>query len=638
MPKNPIRRAQLIAPFGVGAMTVIQGGIGLITAGLDHWYRREGDNNNINKDEFRIEEWRLQRLLNVDHFMLPPDYRESLTRGNQLPNTGLTVPFLRFPKWHFCPRCYRLEERPLTQRTRPMCPECNNISMFQVPFVAMCEAGHLQDFPWSEWVHRSSAPTCKGTLRLKATGSASLSGQKVKCDACGMVRDLSSITTANPDGTTFLSNKLLDNGNVFHCRGYRPWLGDEDGEECSCHIRGSLRSASNIYFAHVKSAIYLPRHNHVVSQELINLLENPPLSTNLRLIYALTDHKDSSERWSMIINHLRGYSNTLLLNHYKDNELKKAAEIVLDVQEETLTGNSPDVGEDVETSFRKEEYDVLRQPCEGLLLNIREMQIEAYASLMSNYFSKIMLIDRLRETRALAGFSRVYAENAQTLDERQALLWKKQPSRQDATWLPAYVVFGEGIFLEFDENKLSRWEQHPSVVHRIHQLETRYLAVQQARKLRQQHITPRFVLLHTFAHLIMNRLTFECGYSSAALRERIYASSIPETRMNGILIYTADGDSEGTMGGLVRMGKPGNLEPIVHRALQNALWCSADPVCMEIGGNSGQGPDSCNLAACHNCALVPETACEHFNRFLDRAIVINGFGDSTMGFFDLSET
>jgi hypothetical protein len=35
---------------------------------------------------------------------------------------------------------------------------------------------------------------------------------------------------------------------------------------------------------------------------------------------------------------------------------------------------------------------------------------------------------------------------------------------------------------------------------------------------------------------------------------------------------------------------------------------------MGIGTRTGQGPDSCNLASCHNCALVPEAACEEFNR------------------------
>lgn len=146
---------------------------------------------------------------------------------------------------------------------------------------------------------------------------------------------------------------------------------------------------------------------------------------------------------------------------------------------------------------------------------------------------------------------------------------------------------------------------------------------------------PRFIMLHTFSHLIMNRLIFECGYSSAALRERLYVSDNPSAPMSGVLIYTADGDSEGTMGGLVRMGKPGYIEPIIRRALESAKWCSADPVCMEMGNLHGQGPDSCNLAACHNCALVPETACEEFNRFLDRGVVIGSFEDAKVGFFNL---
>ena len=49
-----------------------------------------------------------------------------------------------------------------------------------------------------------------------------------------------------------------------------------------------------------------------------------------------------------------------------------------------------------------------------------------------------------------------------------------------------------------------------------------------------------------------------------------------------LLIYTAAGDAEGTMGGLVRMGKPGYLEPTVLAALREAQWCAADPVCMEL--------------------------------------------------------
>ena len=89
------------------------------------------------------------------------------------------------------------------------------------------------------------------------------------------------------------------------------------------------------------------------------------------------------------------------------------------------------------------------------------------------------------------------------------------------------------------------------------------------------------------------------------------------------------------MGGLVRMGKPGYFESALLGALDAARWCSADPVCMEIG-ELGQGPDSCNMAACHSCGLVPETACEEFNRFLDRGLIIGTHGNPGLGFF--SET
>ncbi len=77
--------------------------------------------------------------------------------------------------------------------------------------------------------------------------------------------------------------------------------------------------------------------------------------------------------------------------------------------------------------------------------------------------------------------------------------------------------------------------------------------------------------------------------------------------MSGVLIYTASGDSEGSLGGLVRQGKQGNLETIVYNAIENARRCSSDPICID---SSGQGPNSCNLAACHNCALLRETCCE----------------------------
>src|SRR5579859_3624017 len=151
---NPIRRAQLIAPFGTGAMVVVRDGTSLISGGLDHWYEYEGDDDRtrrIDRQEYRVEEWRLQRLLGVDYFQLPPDYRRAWP-SETVPNTDLTVPFLRFPQWHFCPSCKRLQQVPLVDRVHVKCSECaakrKTRYLAQVPFIAMCDYGHIQDFPW----------------------------------------------------------------------------------------------------------------------------------------------------------------------------------------------------------------------------------------------------------------------------------------------------------------------------------------------------------------------------------------------------------------------------------------------------------------------------------------------------------
>ena len=107
--------------------------------------------------------------------------------------------------------------------------------------------------------------------------------------------------------------------------------------------------------------------------------------------------------------------------------------------------------------------------------------------------------------------------------------------------------------------------------------------------------------------------------------------------MNGFLIYTSSGDSEGSLGGLVRQGRPGNLEKILRESIEDSRWCSADPVCMQVGSEDGQGPDSVNGAACHNCAVIPETSCEEFNMLLDRAFVTGDGENPDLGFFSWLE-
>jgi hypothetical protein len=138
-------------------------------------------------------------------------------------------------------------------------------------------------------------------------------------------------------------------------------------------------------------------------------------------------------------------------------------------------------------------------------------------------------------------------------------------------------------------------------------------------------------MLHTLSHLLIKQLSFECGYSVASLSERIYCAEESEGKqMSGIFIYTSSGDSEGTLGGLVRQGRPDTLPNIFRKAVQNAQTCSNDPVCILSGG---QGRDALNLASCHACGLLPETCCEERNGFLDRGLLIGTYEDKGMGFY-----
>jgi hypothetical protein len=631
MSRAPVRRAHLVSPFGTGALLVAPDGTSMAAAGLDHWYEREGegrDSQNVEIDEYRIEEWRLERRLGVSHFRLPPDWRR-YRRGRQVPNVSLTVPFLRFPQWHFCWRCKRLADLPLTATGRRKCEHClrqgKTAFLAQVPFVAMCDGGHLQDFPWREWVHKSATPTCTGTLSLIATGGATLANQMVTCE-CGERRTLSQIVEASADGSRTHLSSTLEPGTEtqFLCAGASPQHGTMAGNQCARPLRGSLRSASNLYFGVVRSAIYLPRTGVGVPPELLAVIQHPDL---LGTVMILHDAGRAVE--SEFIRRIRRKE----LEPYTDDEIERAIALAIAAQDELLEEGAADDNDQAEWEFRMAEARVLREDVDADELTVRSGDRTKYAGMTSKVFSRIQLVERLRETRVLAGFNRVFPEQHVSQEERMAQLWEDLPVRTDA-WLPGYCVFGEGLYFELDEELVREWEGRAAAVRQAAKLQGLYGAVQAQRHLRERELTPRYLLVHSLAHVLMNQLTFECGYSSAALRERLYVSSEPGQELAAMLIYTAAGDAEGTMGGLVRMGSPGYLERVLGEAISQAEWCAADPVCMEIGSTTGQGPDSCNLAACHSCGLVPETACEEFNRFLDRGVLVGTLDRPELAFFD----
>ncbi|WP_335339382.1 DUF1998 domain-containing protein [Mycolicibacterium phlei] len=235
-------------------------------------------------------------------------------------------------------------------------------------------------------------------------------------------------------------------------------------------------------------------------------------------------------------------------------------------------------------------------------------------------FSSVMVVKRLREVRVLTSFTRVREPEPSDLKERLSPL-----ARESLPWLPAIEVMGEGIFLEIAPTRLAAWETQENVQLRADVLKSNARNREQGKSsVLSDRISPRLLLTHTLAHLLINQWSLDCGYPAASLRERLYVTD----EYAGLLIYTATSDSAGSLGGLISQANPDRLEPSLRNALATATWCSSDPLCIE---SDPGGTDALNLAACHCCTLLPETSCEEMNLLLDRATVV-GIPDRFEGF------
>ncbi|WP_328376258.1 DUF1998 domain-containing protein [Micromonospora zamorensis] len=643
-----MRRAQLVAPFGVGAMSVLVNGTSVITAGLDHWYDVD-DVSNLALEEYQEHDWRLEARLRVSEFRLPPDWRHGGT-GNDTRNVKLTVPVLRFPRWSFCMYCKRLKISTLSMQQQEQCPDREHSErqykprMSQVPFVAICRNGHIDDFPFDKWVHRSNNPQCSGSLRLVSRGGGGLEGQVVTCgydaksnrqqsQGCGAERSLQNITATLPgsggDEHTWLTDHLASPQDPYYCTGAHPWLHRLEGP-CDLPTRAALRAAGNVYFPKVESSIYLPRQEGAVSAQMHELMRHPAVTGTMRTLHSIfgADLDVGLLRKQLLQNVppelFKPISDDELMAGYCDffGIGAEQPQPAGDGDEELLTADE---------EWRYPEFEQIRETPKDDYLTATDPGI--HSELMPS-LERVRSVDILRETRALRGFTRVYDEVLR-LSVGKALL-RRTALHPEQDWLPAYVVKGEGIYFELDPGRLAAWEARAEVQKRADKIAANYGLAAQHRSLQDRPLTPRFALLHTLGHLLINRLVFTCGYSSASLRERLYVSTTRGREMAGLLIYTAAGDSEGTMGGLVRMARPDNLRSVFGAAISGARWCSTDPVCMDVG-EKGQGPDSCNLAACHGCALLPETSCEEFNRFLDRGLVIGTFDNPDLGYFSQAD-
>jgi hypothetical protein len=381
--------------------------------------------------------------------------------------------------------------------------------------------------------------------------------------------------------------------DVSRCFGDRPWLGTES-ETCDQPIRALQRGASNVWFGSPRSVISIPPWSDSAFRLLDrhwDILRALPRSALPAAIEAINVSAGTS---------------------FTTEDLVEAVQERKRRQEEG-TRPTDDVG------IRHDEY-------RALSVGKHEepgSEFAAHAAhptpTFSSFFSLVMLVTRLREVRAIQGFTRILPPGGS--GELASLFYK------DPGWRPAIEVRGEGLFLAFDPERLSAWENQEDVLRRVEPLDARYRARAQRWGVEpDRRISPRLVLVHTFAHALIDQFALDAGYPAAALRERLYV----DDEMHGLLVYTATTDSAGSLGGLIAQGEPERLEYALRSAIARSAWCSADPVCIEA---EGQGVDALNMAACHACALLPETSCEELNVLLDRAVLVGTPDNAGLGFF-----
>jgi hypothetical protein len=262
------RPSHLVTTGGVGSVVDLPG-MSVIVRSTDAWGRERAET---------IDE---PRLLEKVRATLGPQVRALRTapwdpQDSDDPWTHTGVPVSPFPRWLRCPRCHRLGpldplgqfdlvhrsgRRPdLAKWVHTTCQQQTQVrdqrkrACLPARFLAACEAGHLDDFPYVDFVHRGQEQPCPGP-KLTMRDSSSTLGPRVtvRCLECSASRNISE--AAGRDGWQ----------NLPACRGRHPHL--QRFESCGRRLKLMVLGASNLWFSVTASALHLPQ-----SQALADLV------------------------------------------------------------------------------------------------------------------------------------------------------------------------------------------------------------------------------------------------------------------------------------------------------------------------------------------------------------------------------
>lgn len=603
------RPSHLMFTGGVGALVDLPN-FSVIVKGLDGWNYRD-----LSRESYLIDEPRLMRAVNralerygnaqVTSLRSAP-WRpggDSDNHSDAAQKTG--VPVLPFPQWLRCTVCSELgavdsprfafvNDVPSAPHEARFQHECKTGKRKQLAvaarFTLVCEDGHLDEFPYAEFVHHGG--TCGQAfpkLRMVDFGGNLAANVQIQCQSCERERNVREV--------------LGESGRAKlpRCRGRHPHLETFASGGCSLRTTLLVAGASNQWFPLTLSALALPE---APKDDLPSVVERRWEEVKTITSRPVFDVLADTSPYAFLREH-------------------DADALIAEVQARH-SGQMTQDERPRETDLLGPEWRMLsapEPPEPDADFTLRDAQVP---DSLTGLLQQIRQAERLREVRALVGFTRLDAPDPEDPDA----VARVELSNTPLDWVPASEVRGEGIFFRVDDNLLNHWVARTQNSPELTAHRDAYVRFRENRR-SNRHTGPfeplkdwpgaRYIALHTLSHLIIRTISVECGYNSASLAERIYAGSTEEPH-SGILIYTAVPDSEGTLGGLVARAEPPHMDRIVRLAIRGAQRCSSDPLCMERLPR--RGFDYLHGAACHACLFLSETTCERGNRFLDRRFVV----------------
>ncbi len=606
-----MRKSQMIAGFGVGAIVEIDNQ-SLIAKDISTWHSDITTNKKYRVDSIP----RLEKLLGIKYIISPPNAPSELW---QHASTKLSIPYHRFPKWLECRQCNSLRKYTSNMYTQDfrdvICHGCgkNSSNLTPVRFIFAPEDGSLDDIDWSYVLHAGTGSQCTSEKIIKQSiqgKGGGLSSLEISCSDCSVKKNM---------------NQIKNDLRFQASRGVMPWeqgaAKPKDKNMQSTHQSFVQRGATSLYQPQVVSALDLIGSNYEQNQDISRVdkyLDGNPLIDKLK------DSLDSLRGVEMLSDEIE----KALYIRSKEELMEDAPDGIDDISIEEIKkyitqereeDEMPvvDLAEVNDESLKKEEFKLLSEDGHNIFKNYDGEKYFLSDTKINPFIESVTRIKKLREVRVLKGYTRHFYPKFHSVNSSDRRL----------PFLPGYEVFGEGIFLQFNLSSIEKWEQS-----NIDEINSRIIDMQQRQQKDATSLpfpSARFILAHTFSHLLIKQLCFESGYSAASIKERLYVDDTKE--MCGVLIYTADADSEGSLGGLVRMSEEKRLSHSIKSMLEAASWCSSDPTCIEIGSPGTRG---LNKAACHACSLISETSCSYMNALLDRGILIGSQKEKLKGFFD----